>query len=219
MLSEMLDALSRADSATARHCAAVARYARELCRAAGHGAGEQELVHAAGLLHDVGKAHFPVHIFTGQRRLSPEDWEIIRRHPEQGAEMILRVPGLAAVAELVLCHHERPDGRGYPRGLRGPKIPPLSRMISVADTYDVMTARDSYRRPVSQPAAIAELRRVSGTQLDRGLVKVFTEMLERRKRAFVPKDLDVGSELRAVSPGVVPPGLLGEPVWASAPAA
>ena len=81
------------------------------------------------------------------------------------------------MAEIILAHHERIDGRGYPRGLSGEDIPLLSRMISIADTYDVMTARDSYRTPVSQEAAIAELRRVSGTQLDGELVEVFIQLL------------------------------------------
>jgi putative nucleotidyltransferase with HDIG domain len=220
MLSEMLDALSRADRATARHCAAVARYARDLCQAAGGTEAEQQLVHAAGLLHDVGKITFPQHIFTGQGRLAPEDWEVIRRHPEQGALMIVQVPGLAAVAELVLCHHERPDGRGYPRGLRAEQIPWLSRMISVSDTYDVMTSRDSYRQPVNHPDAVAELRRVRGTQLDGRLVRSFIQMLEQRERAFVPKDLDVGAELQAVAPSLTAlPAALGEPLWGAAIAA
>jgi HD-GYP domain-containing protein (c-di-GMP phosphodiesterase class II) len=88
------------------------------------------------------------------------------------------------VAEIILAHHERIDGRGYPRGLTGEKIPLLSKMISIADTYDVMTARDSYRDPVSQAEAIAELRRVSGAQLDGDLVEAFIRIVERSGLQF-----------------------------------
>src|SRR5947209_7531150 len=152
MLAFMLETLSQRDRATARHSAAVARYARELCQAAGGTDAEQQLVHTAGLLHDVGKTSFPDHIFAGDRPLSNDDWEIIRRHPEEGAQIISEMPGFGNVAEIVLCHHERIDGRGYPRALKDDDVPWPSRMISVADTFDVMTARDSYREPLSHAA-------------------------------------------------------------------
>ena len=100
-------------------------------------------------------------------RLSPEDLEIVRRHPEQGARLVARIDGYGPVAEIILAHHERIDGGGYPNGLAGEQIPLAARIISVADTYDVMTARDSYRRPVSSREAIAELRRVSGASSTR----------------------------------------------------
>jgi len=217
MLAFMLETLAQRDRATARHSAAVARYARELCQAAGGTHQEQQLVHTAGLLHDVGKTSFPDHIFAGDRPLSNDDWEIIRCHPEQGVEIIRQMPGFDDVAEIVLCHHERIDGRGYPNELKGDEIPWLSRTISVADTFDVMTARDSYRKPLSHPDAVAELRRVAGSQLDGRLVSVFVAMVESRRLAFVPKDLDVLSELRASGrPSLVD---AAQPVWATVAAA
>jgi HD-GYP domain-containing protein (c-di-GMP phosphodiesterase class II) len=85
------------------------------------------------------------------------------------------LPNHEEVAAIILAHHERIDGRGYPHGVAGEDIPRLSRMISIADTYDVMTGRDSYRTPVSSAEAIAELRRVAGAQLDAELVEVFVE--------------------------------------------
>jgi HD-GYP domain-containing protein (c-di-GMP phosphodiesterase class II) len=88
------------------------------------------------------------------------------------------------VAEIILAHHERIDGKGYPRGLAGDDIPELSRIISVADTYDVMTARDSYRTPMSSHDAIVELRRVAGKQLDARFVEVFIELLEGKDVSF-----------------------------------
>jgi HD-GYP domain-containing protein (c-di-GMP phosphodiesterase class II) len=111
---------------------------------------------------------------------SEEDWRIVRRHPYQGAKIVSRVDGYGPVAEIVLAHHERLDGSGYPRGLVGKRIPILSRILSVADVYDVMTARDSYRAPVTSLEAIEELRRVAGTQLDARIVEAFVTLLEAR---------------------------------------
>jgi HD-GYP domain-containing protein (c-di-GMP phosphodiesterase class II) len=88
------------------------------------------------------------------------------------------------VAEIILAHHERIDGDGYPSGLMGDQIPLAARIISVADTYDVMTSRDSYRRPVSSREAIEELRRVSNAQLDARVVETFISLLERRSVTF-----------------------------------
>ncbi len=95
-----------------------------------------------------------------------------------------QVDGYGPVADIILAHHERIDGKGYPSGIAGEDIPKLSRIISVADTYDTMTARDSYRKPVEPGDAIAELRRVSGAQLDGFFVEVFVDLLERKGVAF-----------------------------------
>ena len=95
-----------------------------------------------------------------------------------------RVEGYGPVADIVLSHHERWDGRGYPRGLAGESIPLTARLIAAADAYDVMTARDSYRKPVSSGEAIAELRRVAGTQLDPEVVEVFAALLDSGDLSF-----------------------------------
>ncbi len=161
------------DHMTARHSAAVARHARALARAAGCSEQEQHLVHTAGLLHDVGKHIFDDAILKGDTKLDDEQWEVVKRHPEEGARIVGLLEGHEDVAEIILAHHERIDGRGYPRGLAGDEVPLLSRMISIADTYDVMTARDSYRDPMPREDAVAELRRVAGGQLDARLVELF----------------------------------------------
>jgi len=184
VLSAMLQTLSLRDRMTARHSAAVARYARAIAEEIGCTAAEQELVHTAGLLHDIGKFAFPDRILLANRKLDEDDWNIVRTHPYQGARLVRRIDGYGPVAEIILAHHERIDGRGYPRGLCGEAIPVFSRMLSIADTYDVMTARDSYRSPVSQAEAIAELRRVSGAQLDGELVEAFVRILARNELAF-----------------------------------
>ena len=166
LLSTVMQTLSMRDAMTARHSAAVARYAREVARLLGLDEREQDLVHTAALLHDIGKFIFPDSILFADRKLTDEEWEIVKLHPEQGAKLVRRIEGYGPVADIIIGHHERVDGKGYPHGIAGDDIPLGSRIISVADTYDVMTSRDSYRRPVSSEAAIVELRRVAGSQLD-----------------------------------------------------
>jgi putative nucleotidyltransferase with HDIG domain len=196
VLTAMLKTLALRDHMTARHSAAVARYARALAREAGCSVEEQELVHTAGLLHDIGKFIFPDRILLADSRLTDEDWEIVKCHPYQGAKIVRNVEGYGPVADIILGHHERIDGKGYPRGLREEQIPLLSRMISIADTYDVMTARDSYRKPVSRADAVAELRRVPGAQLDAHLVALFVAMVERGDLVFRHgDDADFDAEL------------------------
>jgi putative nucleotidyltransferase with HDIG domain len=184
LLSTVLQTLSMRDAMTARHSAAVARYAREVARMLGVSEREQELIHTAALLHDIGKFIFPDSILFADRKLTDEEWEIVKLHPEQGAKLVRRIDGYGPVAEIILGHHERFDGRGYPNGLEREEIPLGSRIIAAADTYDVMTSRDSYRRPVSSEAAIVELQRVAGSQLDPEVVETFVEMIESGRVGF-----------------------------------
>jgi putative nucleotidyltransferase with HDIG domain len=184
MLSAMLRTLDLRDQMTARHSAAVARYSRAIAQKAGYSRREEELVHIAALLHDIGKFILPDRILKANVPLTDEDWMLIKRHPQQGARVVSSLDGYGPVAEIILAHHERIDGQGYPRGLAGDDIPELARIISVADTYDVMTARDSYRTPMSSHDAILELRRVAGKQLDARFVEVFIELLEGKDVSF-----------------------------------
>jgi HD-GYP domain-containing protein (c-di-GMP phosphodiesterase class II) len=140
------------------------------------------------LLHDIGKSIFPDHVLFAEGSLTDEQWEIVKQHPGHGASVIAQIEEFADIAAIVEAHHERMDGTGYPHGLRADDVPWLSRMISIADTYDVMTARDSYREPVAPEAAIAELRRVSGTQLDGDLVEIFIGVLESEAIGFAHGD-------------------------------
>ena len=185
VLVTMVRTLSLRDRFTARHSAAVARYARAIAQAAGCPDEEVRAVHTAALLHDIGKFAFPDRILFAEGRLDDADWLVVRQHPVDGAELVRRVEGLEEIAQIIVAHHERIDGRGYPDGLGGEQIPRLARMISVADVYDVMTGRDSYRTPVSSADAIADLRRVSGTQLDGELVELFVGVIERENIGFV----------------------------------
>jgi putative nucleotidyltransferase with HDIG domain len=184
MLSALLRTLDLRDQMTARHSAAVARYSRAIAQRAGFSRQEEELVHIAALLHDIGKFILPDRILKANVPLTDEDWMLIKRHPQQGARVVSSLDGYGPVADIILAHHERIDGKGYPRGLSGDEIPELARIISVSDTYDVMTARDSYRTPMSSYDAIVELRRVAGKQLDERFVEVFIELLEGKDVSF-----------------------------------
>ncbi len=203
LLSTVLRTLSLRDKMTARHSAAVARYAREVAQAIGLSEREQELVHTAALLHDIGKFVFPDSILLADRRLSDADFEIVKSHPSAGADLVRSIDGYGPVAEIIVAHHERVDGRGYPAGMSGEEIPVGARIIAVCDTFDVMTARDSYREPVSRAVAIAELRRVSGSQLDAALVETFIGLVNERGIAFrhtddadFERELDLTSRIR-----------------------
>lgn len=184
LLSTVLQTLSMRDEMTARHSAAVARYSREIARMMGLSEREQELIHTAALLHDIGKFIFPDSILFADRRLTDEEWQIVRLHPEQGAKLVRRIEGYGPVADIILSHHERVDGSGYPHGLATDSVPLGSRILAAADTYDVMTSRDSYRDPVSSDEALAEMKRVAGSQLDPLIVRVFVEMIEQNQVAF-----------------------------------
>jgi putative nucleotidyltransferase with HDIG domain len=196
LLTSMIETLALRDRMTARHSAAVARYAGAMASALGWPGAEHELVHTAGLLHDIGKFAFPDSILLASSALTPEQREAVKRHPSDGARIVRRIDGYAPVADVILSHHERWDGAGYPRGLAGEEIPRAARLISVADTYDVMTARDSYRKPVSSFEAIQELRRVSGSQLDAEFVEIFIQVLAGKDVRFRHgEDADFDAEL------------------------
>jgi putative nucleotidyltransferase with HDIG domain len=196
VLTSLIETLQLRDRVTARHSAAVARYARAAAAAIGLEDEDQELAHTAGLLHDIGKFAFPDSILLADSQLSEAEWQIVKRHPADGADVVRRVDGYGRVADIILCHHERWDGHGYPRALAGEEIPLLARVVAVADTYDVLTARDSYRRSLDAEAAIAELFRVSGSQLDPDCVQAFVALLEREGLAFRHgDDADFAAEL------------------------
>lgn len=188
LINTVMQTLSMRDAMTARHSAAVARYSREVARLLGMSEREQELIHTAGLFHDIGKFIFPDSILIADRKLTEEEWVTVKLHPEQGAKLVRRIEGYGPVADIVLAHHERMDGGGYPSGLTEEHIPLGSRILAAADTYDVMTSRDSYRNPVSSEAALTELQRVAGSQLDPKVVDVFVEMIEQHGVAFRHSD-------------------------------
>ncbi len=177
VLAGLMRSLNTRDGRAARHAAAVARFSRDLAESVGMNEQDQELAHTAGLLHDIG--HFALSDRVAERGkvLQEEDWLAIQRHPELGAEMLKDLGMYGPVAEIVLAHHERIDGRGYPRGLSEDEIPEIAKMIAVAEVYDTLTASDTYRTRMSSFEALRELRRVAGTQLDSRYVEVLAGLL------------------------------------------
>ena len=122
---------------------------------------------------------------------------MLERHPADGARLLLRVEGLGDVATAVLAHHERADGKGYPDGLVGDQIPTAARILAIAEVYDVLTAPDSYRMPMTAAEAEDELRRVAGTQLDGRLVWLFvTQVLSGRLDEHQGRIADLEAELQ-----------------------
>jgi putative nucleotidyltransferase with HDIG domain len=202
LLAALVRTLDLRDGMTARHSAAVARYSREIAAAAGLSESDQELVHTAGLLHDIGKFVLPDRVLKAEAELSPSDWEEIREHPYEGARIVSEIDGYQPVGQVVLAHHERIDGLGYPRGLRGDEIPQLARIIAVADAYDMLTAPDAYpqarreRGPLGWFDALTELRRAAGTQLDGRFVDALSQVLDDKGFAYRHgQDADFDAEL------------------------
>jgi putative nucleotidyltransferase with HDIG domain len=196
VLVTLVETLALRDRAAARHAASVARYARALAAEMGLDETEQDLVHTASLLHDIGKFALPDRVLHAEV-LSDADWATIRRHPQDGATLVGRLDGYGPVADIILYHHENVDGSGYPAGLIGNEIPLLSRVLAVCNAYDTLTARDSYRSPMTPQDAMAELRRVAGRQLDQEVVQSFVAMLEREGPAAFMRgdDADFEAEL------------------------
>ena len=128
-------------------------------------------------LHDLGKISIPRHILNKSSSLTSAEWEMIKKHPEVGYRIAESSPDLLPIAEDILAHHERWDGTGYPRGLKGEEIPLLSRIIAVVDAYDVMLNGRPYKEPMSTAQAIEELERCAGSQFDPKVVEVFLEVI------------------------------------------
>jgi putative nucleotidyltransferase with HDIG domain len=196
VLAGLLRALDTRDQRAARHAAAVARFASDMADAVGMSEQQQELAHTAGLLHDIGHFALSDRVAERGRTLTEEDWMAIQRHPELGAEMMRDLGMYGPVAEIVLAHHERIDGRGYPSGLPPEQIPEIAKIIAVAEVYDTLTAADTYRTRMSSFEALRELRRVAGTQLDAGYVEVLAGLLSGEGTEYRHADAaDFDSEL------------------------
>jgi len=177
VLAGLLRALDVRDPRAARHAAAVARFASDMAESVGMSERDQELAHTAGLLHDIGHFALSDRVAEKERTLTDEDWMAIQQHPELGADMLRDLGMYGPIAEIVLTHHERIDGRGYPSGLPGEEIPEIAKIIAVAEVYDTLTAADTYRTRMSSFEALRELRRVAGSQLDEKYVEVLAGLL------------------------------------------
>jgi putative nucleotidyltransferase with HDIG domain len=184
------------DQETSGHSFRVSLYAVELARAMGVRGEALKAVEWGALLHDVGKMVVPDHILRKSSPLTEDEWLIMKQHPSWGYEMLAEVSFLQAAAlDLIYSHHERWDGTGYPRGLAGESIPLGARIFAAVDTYDAITSDRPYRRARPHSAAVAELQRVTGRQLDPQVVEAFLQIPEVELRRL-------GALCRRVQPGL-----------------
>jgi|GEM_PF-1729228 len=161
------------DSGTADHCVRVRDMCSRLGREMSLGTDRVRDLELGAMLHDIGKCKIPDAILNKPGKLTPEEWDVMRLHPEYGAEIVERLEFLRGATEVVRCHHERWDGAGYPRQLAGAAIPLAARIFMVVDAYDTITSKRSYKDAQAPDEALTEIRRCAGTHFDPEVVGAF----------------------------------------------
>lgn len=198
------------DRYTVRHSVSVGRLCRLLAGGLGWTREEQALAHVTGLLHDIGKIGVPDEILRKPGAPSPSEWEVLQRHPDWGADALARLSMPPAVVAGVRTHHERWDGGGYPRGLRGEQIPALGRVVAVCDAFHAMISLRPFRPARPAADAAAEVRDQAGTMFDPAMSATLLDVL----RVVDPGELihpdgDLGDEWRRACAGIAPDRLHG----------
>ena len=188
VLNSLVQAVDTKDRYTKDHCDIVAEYAVKLAERMNLSEEAGRALRIAGLLHDIGKLAIPDEILKKPGPLDQAEYQVMQRHVKIGEVLIREVPQLKDVLQAVSCHHERYDGTGYPRGLKGDTIPLLGRIIAVADAYSAMCLDRPYRKAMPHDRILTELVAGSGIQFDPEILNVFTELLleeqlRRRDRA------------------------------------
>lgn len=163
---------------TEAHAGRMIDIARKFGRIIGLTIDELEELSLLAVLHDMGKIGIPDQILRKTDKLNSEEWELMKKHPEKGYNIAKSTPELTGIAQLILHHHEHWDGSGYPDGLKGEKIPKLSRVLSIIDAYDVITHHRSYKKAQSEQDALDEISRCAGTQFDPNLVPLFVSVMK-----------------------------------------
>lgn len=196
-LSHVVEALAAAidakDAYTNGHSSRVANYAKEIGKRFGYSPREQEEIYMIGLLHDVGKIGIPDSVINKPGKLTKEEFDIIKTHPAIGADMLSKNAETARMAIGAQGHHERYDGTGYPDGRAGDAIPEQARIIAVADAYDAMTSRRSYREVFTQEKVREEIENGKGTQFDPVFADIMIKMIDDDKD-YTMRDLDLDGE-------------------------
>jgi putative nucleotidyltransferase with HDIG domain len=193
-IQSMLAMLRARDDATCSHSQATGEWGRRIAVRVGLTAATTERIVRAGILHDIGKIRVPDAILFKNGALENEEWEIMKRHAESGAEILSQIPTLAQYAPIVAAHHERFDGRGYPYGLRGDEISLEARVVSVADSFHAMVSDRPYRDAFSYGEAIAVLSEGRGAQWDAAVVDVMIAL------AAEDRNRSADANLTALSP-------------------
>ncbi len=188
-LSEILgNTVDAKDPYTAKHSEQVANISYLIANALGFSGRESAFIHIGGHLHDVGKIGIPDAVLNKTGKFSPSEWEVMKRHPLIGSKIVEPIEALnfeGGLRDMVLYHHERFDGKGYPYGLKGENIPIGARIISVADTISALIQNRPYRKGCSIESAMKEIDISSGTQLDPYIVKVVLDISEQLKESVL----------------------------------
>lgn len=171
-------AIDAKDTYTNGHSTRVADYSKEIARQAGYSEKMQNDIYMMGLLHDVGKIGVPDAIINKPAKLSDEEYSIIQNHPVMGAKILKNITEFPKLVTGARWHHERYDGKGYPDGLCGEEIPIEARIIAVADAYDAMSSRRSYREELPQDIVRSEVEKGKGTQFDPKFAKIMLHMID-----------------------------------------
>lgn len=179
LTTALSNALDSRDPYTLNHSMNVAKYALLIAEKMGLPKEDCEIIRQGALLHDIGKIGIPEQILLKKGKLADEEYETIKLHPTIGYDMIKHVGEFSqnGVLDIVLHHHERFDGKGYPKRLKGHEIPLFARIVAVADTYDAMTSKRVYRDALDQNTALREIRKGKGTQFDPEIADVFDEAI------------------------------------------
>ena len=182
VVSAMAHALAARDTYTEGHTARVADWACKIARQMALPREEIEFVRLGGILHDIGKIGFPDRLFEPHADKNPSELvKQIIRHPSTGAEILQDLDFLGPALEYVHCHHERPDGKGYPRHLKAEEIPLGARILAVADAFDAMTTDRPYQKGMRPEAALDILKKSAGKKWDMGCVSAFESVLKNQK--------------------------------------
>lgn len=177
----LIAAIDAKDHYTAQHSKNVAKYAAILAAANGMNDDQIRMVYAAGLLHDIGKISIPEYILGKEGKLTDEEFEIMRGHVNGSIDMIRHLPSMDYLIPAAIGHHERWDGRGYPRGTAGEDIPVSARCLAIADSFDAMTTDRPYRRGLSIEYAAQQIKDGAGTQFDPKLAEIFVKLIEEKE--------------------------------------
>lgn len=180
LTTALANALDSRDTYTLHHSENVAKYSVQIAKKMKLSKDCCEIIHKGALLHDIGKIGIPEHILFKNGRLTNEEYEIIKKHPRIGHNMIKHVGDFHhnGVLDIVLYHHERFDGKGYPTGLKGKQIPLFARIVAIADSFDAMTTKRVYRDEIELESTLNEIRINKGKQFDPEIVDVFLSLFE-----------------------------------------
>jgi len=193
-IQSLLAMLRARDDATCSHSQATGEWARRIAQRLGLPPAMTERTVRAGVLHDVGKIRVPDAILFKEGALAAPEWEIMKRHAESGAEILSGIPTLAQYAPIVVAHHERFDGRGYPHGLRGEEISLETRIVSVADSFHAMVSDRPYRRAFSYGEAITILDEGRGTQWDAEVARAMMTLAAEDRNRTADADANLHQE-------------------------